>query len=100
MSAAAVPGLRSRSPVMTLGPVFVTAEPPSTATLFVVPSGGATTWAHASWNGAAIKSAVSTTSGASLATKLLMGFMELSPLLVRTLPPNDGRPKGAQPLAR
>src|SRR4051812_524037 len=37
----AVPGLTPRSPVMTLGPVLVTVEPPSTAKLCAVPSDGA-----------------------------------------------------------
>jgi len=34
----AVPGLTPRSPVMTLGPVLVTVEPPRTAKLWAVPS--------------------------------------------------------------
>jgi hypothetical protein len=37
----AEPGETPRSPVTTEEPVFVTVEPPSTAKLFVVPSGGA-----------------------------------------------------------
>src|SRR3954465_12057355 len=37
----AVPGLTPRSPVMTLGPVLVTVEPPSTAKLCAVPRDGA-----------------------------------------------------------
>ena len=32
-----VPGLRPRSPLITLGPVFVTVEPPKTAKLLDVP---------------------------------------------------------------
>ena len=37
----AVPGLRPRLPVMTVGPVLVTVEPPSTAKLCSTPCGGA-----------------------------------------------------------
>ena len=37
----ALPGLTPRSPRMTLGPVFVTVDPPRTAKLCAVPSGGA-----------------------------------------------------------
>src|SRR5450432_1413716 len=39
------PGLTPRSPVITVGPVFVTVEAPSTAKFPAVPSGGA--WAEA-----------------------------------------------------
>ena len=60
-----VPGLRPRSPVMTLGPVLVTVVPPSTAKLCVVPIGGATC-ALAAWNGAVVKSVASKAIAATL----------------------------------
>ena len=53
----AVPGLTPRSPVMTLGPVFVTVEAPSTAKLWAAPSDGAV-WADAEWYVVALTSAV------------------------------------------
>jgi hypothetical protein len=54
----AVPGLTPRSPVITLGPVLVTVEAPSTAKLWAIPSDGAV-WAAAEWYVVALTSATS-----------------------------------------
>ena len=43
----AVPGATPKSPVTTVGPVFVTVEPARTAKLCAVPSEGAVPWPNA-----------------------------------------------------
>jgi uncharacterized protein involved in copper resistance len=55
---------------MMVGPVLVTVEAPNTATLWVVPRGGAVAWANAAWNGTNMKSAVIKTIGTNLTNKL------------------------------
>ena len=72
----AVPGLTPKSPVMTVGPVFVAAEPPSTAKLCAVPSVGAVC-ANAVWSGAVIKSAVRNPMTTNFANKPLNDFFIL-----------------------
>src|SRR6476660_8013677 len=44
-----VPGLRPRSPLMTVGPVLVTVEAPTTPKVEATPRGGATAMALTPW---------------------------------------------------
>lgn len=63
----AVPGATPKSPVTTVGPVFVTVEAPRTAKLCAVPSVGAVPWADACTDPAVIRRAVRIASGLTVA---------------------------------